>query len=73
VICSIASPARAGARRRSRRRARQAIKVTIPAGLATVGIVGTRLEEWRAAGRGAYDEPGRAMPSSTTAAVSTPR
>jgi hypothetical protein len=38
-----------------------AIKVTIPAGLSTVGIVGTRLEEWRAAGRGAYDEPGRAI------------
>jgi len=39
----------------------QAIRITIPAGLATVGIVGTRLEEWRAAGRGAYDEPGRAI------------
>jgi hypothetical protein len=39
----------------------QAVKVTIPAGLATVGIVGTRLEEWRASGRGAYDEPGRAI------------
>jgi hypothetical protein len=38
------------------------IKVTIPAGLTTIGIVGTRLEEWRAvSGRGAYDEPGRAI------------
>jgi hypothetical protein len=40
----------------------QPIKVTIPAGLTTIGIVGTRLEEWRAvSGRGAYDEPGRAI------------
>jgi hypothetical protein len=40
----------------------QPIKVTIPAGVSTVGIVGTRLEEWRAlSGRGAYDEPGRAI------------
>lgn len=39
----------------------QPIKVTIPAGLGIVGIVGTRLEEWRASGRGAYDEPGRAI------------
>ncbi|HEX5069140.1 MAG TPA: hypothetical protein VFV78_02905 [Vicinamibacterales bacterium] len=39
----------------------QPIKVTIPAGIGTVGIVGSRLEEWRASGRGAYDEPGRAI------------
>jgi hypothetical protein len=39
----------------------QPIKVTIPAGLGIVGIVGSRLEEWRATGRGAYDEPGRAI------------
>jgi len=39
----------------------QPIKITVPAGVSTVGIVGSRLEEWRATGRGAYDEPGRAI------------
>jgi hypothetical protein len=39
----------------------QPVKVTIPAGLGIIGIVGSRLEELRASGRGAYDEPGRAI------------
>jgi hypothetical protein len=33
--------------------------VTIPAGIGVVGIVGSRLEEWRPSGRGAFDQPGR--------------
>jgi hypothetical protein len=37
------------------------IRVTIPAGVGVVGIVGKRLEEWRASGRGAFDSPGRAI------------
>ena len=35
----------------------QPVRVTIPAGITGIGIVGTRLEEWRAAGRGTYDNP----------------
>jgi hypothetical protein len=35
----------------------QPVQVTIPAGITGIGIVGTRLEEWRAAGRGTYDNP----------------
>lgn len=35
------------------------IQVTIPAGVTSIGIVGTRLEEWRATGRGASDAPDR--------------
>jgi hypothetical protein len=31
------------------------VRVTIPAGITGVGIVGTRLEEWRASGRATYD------------------
>ena len=34
-------------------------QITIPAGVGVVGIVGSRLEEWRPAGRGAFDQPGR--------------
>ena len=37
----------------------QAIRVEIPAGVSAVGIVGTRLEEWRATGRGAFDNPNK--------------
>ena len=37
----------------------QAIRVEIPAGVTAVGIVGTRLEEWRATGRGAFDNPNK--------------
>ena len=37
----------------------QAVRVEIPAGVTTVGIVGTRLEEWRATGRGAFDNPNK--------------
>ena len=36
----------------------QAMRVTIPSGVGAIGIVGARLEEWRAAGRGAFDSPG---------------
>jgi len=37
----------------------QSIRVEIPAGVTSVGIVGTRLEEWRATGRGAFDNPNK--------------
>ena len=37
----------------------QAIRVEIPAGITAVGIIGTRLEEWRATGRGAFDNPNK--------------
>lgn len=37
----------------------QAVRVTIPAGVNAIGIVGARLEEWRASGRGAFDSPDR--------------
>ena len=37
----------------------QAIRIEIPAGVTSVGIVGTRLEEWRATGRGAFDNPNK--------------
>ncbi len=36
-----------------------AVQMVIPAGVGVVGIVGSRLEEWRASGRGAFDSPGR--------------
>ena len=35
------------------------IRVTVPPGIASIGIVGTRLEEWRANSRGTWDSPGR--------------
>ena len=34
-------------------------RITIPAGVGIVGIVGARLEEWRPSGRAAFDSPGR--------------
>jgi hypothetical protein len=37
----------------------QAVRVEIAAGISVVGIVGTRLEEWRATGRGVFDNPDR--------------
>lgn len=37
----------------------QPVRVTIPAGVNAIGIVGSRLEEWRASGRGASDAPNR--------------
>jgi hypothetical protein len=37
----------------------QPVRITIPAGVAAVGIVGMRLEEWRATGRGSSDAPNR--------------
>ena len=36
-----------------------AVRVSIPVGLTSIGIVGARLEETRAAGKAAYDTPGR--------------
>jgi hypothetical protein len=36
-----------------------AVRVVIPPGLTTVGIVGVRLEEWRADSLGTWDSPGR--------------
>ena len=39
----------------------QAVRVEIPAGITSVGIVGTRLEEWRSTGRGSYDTPNKAI------------
>jgi len=58
----IAGSGRSGAPKADAPGAPQPVKVTVPAGLSTIGIVGTRLEEWRAlSGRGAYDEPGRAI------------
>jgi hypothetical protein len=35
----------------------QPVRVTIPTGVAGIGIVGLRLEEWRASGRGTFDNP----------------
>jgi hypothetical protein len=55
----IAGAARGSAPKAIAPGAPQAIRVTIPAGVTAAGIVGTRLEEWRAAGRGAFDLPGR--------------
>jgi hypothetical protein len=37
----------------------QAVRITLPAGLTAVGIVGLRLEEWRASGRGTFDNPNK--------------
>lgn len=37
----------------------QPVRITIPAGVNAIGIVGTRLEEWRVSGRAAFDSPGR--------------
>ena len=37
----------------------QAVRIEIPAGVTAVGIVGTRLEEWRVTGRGAFDNPNK--------------
>jgi hypothetical protein len=36
-----------------------AVRVSIPAGHTSIGLVGARLEETRAAGKAAYDTPGR--------------
>jgi len=55
----IAGAARGAAPRAIAPGAPQAMRVTIPAGVGGIGIVGTRLEEWRAAGRAAFDSPGR--------------
>jgi hypothetical protein len=51
----IAGPARSGPPRNIAPGQPQPVRVTIPAGITGIGIVGTRLEEWRAAGRGTYD------------------
>ena len=36
-------------------------RIVIPPGVNVVGIVGSKLEEWKMAGRGAFDWPGRAV------------
>ena len=51
----IAGPARGTAPKNIAPGQPQPVRVTIPAGITGIGIVGTRLEEWRAAGRGTYD------------------
>ena len=53
----ISSPAPGSAPRNIAPGQPQPVRVTIPAGITGIGIVGTRLEEWRAAGRGTYDNP----------------
>jgi hypothetical protein len=37
----------------------QDVRITIPPGINVVGIVGVRLEEWRASGRAAFDTPNK--------------
>jgi hypothetical protein len=55
----IAGPGRGSAPRAVAPGQAQAVRVEIPAGIASIGIVGTRLEEWRAAGGGTFDNPNR--------------
>jgi hypothetical protein len=55
----IAGTARGAAPKGDAPGAPMAIQIVIPAGVNAIGIVGTRLEEWRASGRGAFDTPGR--------------
>ena len=38
-----------------------AVRITIPAGVNAIGLVGVRLEEWKATGRGAYVTPKRSI------------
>jgi len=54
----IAGAARGGAPKAVAPGAPMPHQVVIPAGITVVGIVGTRLEEWRPSGRGAFDTPG---------------
>ena len=37
------------------------VRITIPAGVNAIGLVGVRLEEWKASGRGAYATPKRSI------------
>jgi hypothetical protein len=37
------------------------VRITIPAGVTAIGLVGVRLEEWKASGRGAYATPKRSI------------
>ena len=37
----------------------QPVRLTIPAGVPAIGIVGTRIDEWRLLTRGSFDAPGR--------------
>ena len=53
----IAGAARGGAPKAIAPGQPQPVRVTIPAGITGIGIVGTRLEEWNAAGRATYDNP----------------
>jgi hypothetical protein len=51
----ITGPARGSAPKNIAPGQPQPVRVTIPAGVTGIGIVGTRIEEWRAAGRFTYD------------------
>jgi len=53
----IAGPARGGLPKNIAPGQPQPVRVTIPAGITGIGIVGTRIEEWRASGRFTYDNP----------------
>ena len=55
----IAGAARGGAPKSVAPGAPMPSQIVIPAGVTVVGIVGSRLEEWRPSGRGAFDTPGR--------------
>ena len=37
------------------------VRIIIPAGVTAIGLVGVRLEEWKASGRGAYATPKRSI------------
>jgi hypothetical protein len=53
----IAGPARGSAPKNIAPGQPQPVRVTIPAGITGIGIVGTRIEEWRSTGRFTYDNP----------------
>ena len=37
------------------------VRITVPAGVTAIGLVGVRLEEWKASGRGAFATPRRSI------------
>jgi hypothetical protein len=55
----IAGPGRGSAPRIVAPGQPQAVSIEIPSGITSVGIVGARLEEWRAGGRGTFDNPNK--------------
>lgn len=59
VFDRIAGPGRGAAPRVVAPGHAQPVRLEIPAGVTAIGIVGTRLEEWRATGRGSFDNPMR--------------